>query len=87
MKVNRGLIKVQEDNSKKPNPKLAVEKVIYTSVNGSENGLNTEGFIENIFTEQLDPEILSPTLKQPGNYLSSQMFSHLVSKKYKSKDL
>lgn len=61
MKIKRGFIKAQEDDSKKLNPKLAVGEDIYISVNGGENGLNTEGFVESIFRKQLDLEILSPS--------------------------
>lgn len=53
--MKQGFIKVQEDNSKNLNPKLAV---IYISING---GIYTVGFVENLFIKQLDLEILSPT--------------------------
>lgn len=59
MKV--GFIKALEDSSKKLNPKLAVGEVIYISINGGENGLSTEKFVENLFTKQLDLEIISLT--------------------------
>lgn len=55
LKMKQGFIKVQEDNSKNLNPKLAV---IYISING---GIYTVGFVENLFIKQLDLEILSPT--------------------------
>lgn len=59
--MKQGFIKAQKDNSKKLNPKLAVREVIYISENVGKTGLNTEGFVSNLFTKQLDLEILPPT--------------------------
>lgn len=60
--MKQGLIKAQDDNSKNLNPKLAV---IYISING---GIYTVEFVENLFTKQLDLEILSPT---PNNWTTN----------------
>lgn len=62
------------------------EKAISISVNWGKNGLNT-GSVGNVFTKQLDLEILSPT---PDNWAtnsnsppSCQISSSLVYKEYK----
>ena len=79
MKIKRGFIKAQEDDSKKLNPKLAVGEVIYISVNGGENGLNTEGFVENIFRKQLDLDSYL-LLQTAGQLTLLHSVLHLISK-------
>lgn len=67
-----------EDNSKRLNPKMAVRKSTDIPIDRDGNGLNTERFVENLFTKQL--------VRSWNHRIShsKQLSSSLASQEYKS---